>query len=599
MKGLEAAIVKALKEAGQADAQTRAKIYQSARDALDRAVSKQQLDGSDAAIEQHRKLEKIINSVEAEYQKAQMRKPEPEPEPDIFDLEPEELLMPETVLNPDDLVLPEEREPRRQPSATRDDVAQRNANRAEPPMEPTPFRSEDADFTGPEPTPRREAPAARSGRAARDVRAEPELWAERGERGRAEAPASQATHSDRPNRRRETEVPPRRNADAASRRPRAPVRSETHDPEFEDVFVREERQAPRRSGSARPQAGRPDWPEYDDIDWQDPGDRRQKGPRRPKMPAAEEPQWEGLDAAPEPELRHDQQDWDAVEAPRPAQRNGKRPRSRPDQQAGQTGRPPRARKRTRQDPPPPRASGHQPNRPVRWDEPDVDDGRGGRRSAGRNGKKRRFPIFSLILVMALVVAFVGIGVWWFIVGGLGLSSEERDMSVPNPPAQVESEDFAGSPRPQGRFSDDWVRVFSPDDITNVSANEDASVELLDEGSRAALRITSTNGDEAGEVSFELGPGVLQMMQDRESLVAITLRSASEEPTQTYIRCDFPGLGDCGRRRFDVAYELNDIIFNVDLRGAAATGLPGYIYINPDVTGASRSVDIYGIRIRPE
>ncbi|MBW8637747.1 hypothetical protein K1W69_11160 [Hoeflea sp. WL0058] len=589
MKGLETAIVKALKEAGQADAQTRAKIYQSARDALGRAISKQQLDGSDAAIEQHRKLEKIINSVEAEYQKAQMRKHEPEPEPDIFDLEPEELLMPETVLDPDDLVLPEEREPRRSRPASRDDDL----------MEPAPFTTVDLDFDRPEPKPRSEAPAARGGRAEQDMRAEPELRADRDARSRAEAPAPQAPRPDRPNRRRESEAPPRRNADGPARRPRAPVRKETQDPEFEDVFVQNERQTPRRSSGAQPQSVRPDWPEYDDIDWQDPGDRRQKGPRRPKTPAAEEPQWEGLDAAPEPVLRHDQQDWDAADAPRPVHRNGKRQRNRPDPQAGQTGRPPRARKRMRQDPPPPRASGHQPNRPVRWEEPEVDAGRGGRRSAGRNGKKRRFPIFSLVLVLALAVAFVGIGVWWFIVGGLGLSSEERDMSVPNPPAQVESEDFAGSPRPQGRFSDDWVRVFSPDDITNVSANDDASVELLDEGSRAALQITSANADEAGEVSFELGPGVLQMMQDRESLVAITLRSASEEPTQIYIRCDFPGLGDCGRRRFDVAYELNDIIFNVDLRGAAATGLPGYIYINPDVTGASRSIDIYGIRIRPE
>ena len=594
MKGLEAAILKALKEAGKADAQTRAKIYQSARDALGRAISKQQLEGSDAAIEQHRKLEKIINSVEAEYQKAQMRRPEPE----ILDLEPEDLLMPETVLNPDDLVLPEEREPRKSPPAAQDSAARRDGNRAEPPMEPSPFLDDDAEFDRPETPARRERPATRGEQSEPQMRADPELRAERSMRSRAEAPASQAPQPDRPNRQRDTEIP-RRNGDSAARRPRAPERNGTNDPDFDNIFVQDERHSPGRRASARPQAGRPDWPEYEDIDWRDPADRRQKGPRRPIRPAAEEPQLKGPDAVSEPAFPPDEDDWSAVESPAAAHRNGKRPRNRPEHQTGQGGRPPRARKRMRQDPAPPRPSAHQANRPVRWEDPEVDDGRAGRRAAGRNGQKRRFPIFSLILVLALVIAFVGIGVWWFIVGGLGLSSEERDMSVPNPPATVESEDFAGSPRPQGGFSDDWVRIFSPDDITTVSANADASVELLDEGSRAALQIASTNGDEAGEVSFELGPGVLQLMQDRESLVAVTLRSASEEPTQIYIRCDFPGLGDCGRRRFDVAYELNDIIFNVDLRGASATGLPGYIYINPDVTGASRSIDIYGIRVRPE
>lgn len=465
-------------------------------------------------------------------------------------------------------------------------------------MEPTPFLEDDADIYRPETPARRERPATRGEQSGPEMRADPEFRAERSMRSRAEAPAPQAPRPDHPNRQRETEVP-RSNGDSAARRPRAPDRNGADDPDFENIFVQDDRQSPGRRNSARPQAGRPDWPEYEDIDWQDPADRRQKGPRRPARPAAEEPQWDGPDAVPEPAFPPDEDDWRAVESPVAAHRNGKRPRNRPEPQTGQGGRPPRGRKRTRQDPPPPRASAHQANRPVRWDEPEVDDTRAGRRAAGRNGQKRRFPIFSLILVLALVVAFVGIGVWWFIVGGLGLSSEERDMSVPNPPATVESEDFAGSPRPQGGFSDDWVRIFSPDDITTVSASADASVELLDEGSRAALQISSGNGDEAGEVSFELGPGVLQMMQDRESLVAITLRSAGEEPTQIYIRCDFPGLGDCGRRRFDVAYELNDIIFNVDLRGASATGLPGYIYINPDVTGASKSIDIYGIRVRPE
>jgi hypothetical protein len=229
-----------------------------------------------------------------------------------------------------------------------------------------------------------------------------------------------------------------------------------------------------------------------------------------------------------------------------------------------------------------------------------DGGGKARRGMGeaRPGKKRR-PIFSLILVIALVVAFVGIGVVWVIVGDVLQTPAQRDTSVPNPPATINSEDFAGLPSPDGAFSGDWIDVFSPQDLSRVAGRNAARIDLVETDGRDALRVVSTGGDADGEVLFELGPGILQSLAGRKSMVAMTMRSVTEAPTQIYVRCQLPGNGDCGRYRFDVTYEAGDVIFSLDLAGSGGGAQPGYLAINGDVTGAGNGVDIYGIRIRPQ
>ena len=165
----------------------------------------------------------------------------------------------------------------------------------------------------------------------------------------------------------------------------------------------------------------------------------------------------------------------------------------------------------------------------------------GRQSAPK--KKRRWPIFSMILVTALVVSFIGIGIIWVMVGGVLKTPIERDTSVPNPPAKITSEDFAGRPSPDGAFSGDWIDVFVPQNISSVSAGSDAQVALVDTDNREALRVVSANAEANGEALFEVGPGILQSLGGQTALVAMTMRSATETPTQIYVRCHLPGNGD--------------------------------------------------------
>ncbi len=214
-------------------------------------------------------------------------------------------------------------------------------------------------------------------------------------------------------------------------------------------------------------------------------------------------------------------------------------------------------------------------------------------------EKRRRPFFSIILVVSLALAFLGIGVMWAIFSGIMLSPEQRDTSVPNPPATINSEDFAGNPSADGAFSGDWIDVFSPDDISRVAGRGGAKAALIESGGRPALQVVSQSTGPDGEVLFELGAGILDTLAGRQSLVAMTLRSSTEVPTQIYVKCILPGGGECGRHRFDVTYEVNDVVFSLDLTKQETSGEPGFLALNSDVAGTNSGIDIYAIRVRPQ
>lgn len=254
-------------------------------------------------------------------------------------------------------------------------------------------------------------------------------------------------------------------------------------------------------------------------------------------------------------------------------------------------------------PPPPRKDKRRRRKRADASLPDMDllgESIGAaQRPAKQKRQKRRRPIFSLILVSALLIAFVGIGILWALYSGIFLSEEQRDTSIPNPPAKIEGEDFAGNPPADGTFSGDWIAVFTPDDISRISGRAAATAALVESNGAQALQVVSADPGVNGEVLFELNPDILRRLAGQKSLVAMTLRSSAEEPTQIYIKCELSGDGSCGRHRFDVNYEAGDVVFSIDLTERAADGAPGFLALNSDVTGSGRGVDVYAIRMRPQ
>jgi hypothetical protein len=216
-------------------------------------------------------------------------------------------------------------------------------------------------------------------------------------------------------------------------------------------------------------------------------------------------------------------------------------------------------------------------------------------------EKRKRPVFAGIFSAAVMLSFLGIGVWWLIESGALTTAEQRDTGVPNPPPSLTRDDFAGGPQqlnPGSGFSGDWANVYTPGRDGAPVTRANASAEVVEQDDGNVLRIISRSGDQSGEVLVPLGADVMQALAGRQSALAISVRSASSETTQIYVTCDFSVLGDCGRRRFDVTYDTSDILLSLDYDRALAPNEAGYLAINSDISGGGNGIDLLAIRIRP-
>ena len=213
-------------------------------------------------------------------------------------------------------------------------------------------------------------------------------------------------------------------------------------------------------------------------------------------------------------------------------------------------------------------------------------------------EKRRRGVFASIFSAAVMLSFLGIGIWWLIQSGALKSAAERDTSVPNPPPSLRRDDSAGGPHhltPGAGFSGEWANVYTPGRDGAARVRGSASAEVIEENGGNVLRITS--GNATGEVLVPLGAEVMQALAGRQSVLALTVRAASPDATQIYVRCEFSVLGDCGRHRFNVTYDTTDFLFNLDYDRALAPNQGGDLVINSDISGAGKSIDLLAVRIR--
>ncbi|WP_296065680.1 hypothetical protein [uncultured Agrobacterium sp.] len=226
------------------------------------------------------------------------------------------------------------------------------------------------------------------------------------------------------------------------------------------------------------------------------------------------------------------------------------------------------------------------------------------RPEGAVGRRKRRGLFARLFIYVTILAFIGFGAWWVYSSGLLLSPEQRDTSVPNPPAQVQAEDFNGTePAPSlsaGRgFSDDWVEVFNAErGSSGVSAGPRATVENIATPAGKALRVTSKSVAQDGAVSIEVPVEVMRDMAGKSSTISLTLQSSSDRQTQVSVSCDFSTLGDCSRHRFTATAERADMLLNATFERSIAPNAPGKVFINSDIDGSGRPVNLYSVRILP-
>lgn len=226
--------------------------------------------------------------------------------------------------------------------------------------------------------------------------------------------------------------------------------------------------------------------------------------------------------------------------------------------------------------------------------------------------RRSRGFLARLMIWSVVLAALGIGAWWVYSSGLLLSEAERDTSVPNPPPRVESEDFSGAAGPavqqvpagpqaldtQGGFSDDWIEVFEPQQVSALRPRSNALVDIVTASDGNAAQITSRSGDAAGAIEVTVPTEVLREMAGRTSTIALTVQSTDDKPVQISVECDFPRMGDCPRHRFTVNPQKLDALFRVSFDSGMAPSTPGRLLINADLAGGGRGVNLYAIRVLP-
>ncbi|PPJ47953.1 hypothetical protein C0075_20820 [Rhizobium sp. KAs_5_22] len=269
-----------------------------------------------------------------------------------------------------------------------------------------------------------------------------------------------------------------------------------------------------------------------------------------------------------------------------------------------------------------------------WPEPSVDkpDGRPlgeavdeaieVRAEAPIRPRKPRRGVYSRLFALSILFATLGMGAWWVYSTGLLLSVSERDTSVPNPPPRAEEEDFTGAepaakpaPQPatdqpaettaeprvldtQSGFSDSWIQVFEPKQISAIRARGNALVDVVAASDGTAVQVVSRSADADGSAEITVPTEVLQEMAGRTSTIAVTLQSADDKPVQISIACDFGRLGDCARHRFTVNPEKSDVLFRVSFDRTMSPGTAGRLLLNGDLGGTGRGVNLYSVRILP-
>lgn len=216
-------------------------------------------------------------------------------------------------------------------------------------------------------------------------------------------------------------------------------------------------------------------------------------------------------------------------------------------------------------------------------------------------RRRVGAAFARLFVGVTLLALVALGAWWAYDTGLFMSAAERDTSVPNPPVASEGEDFSpkepGAPEKPGESdaARDWITVFTPRDPSTVQAPAGTAAEVVGSGDTQALRIASSSADAA--VTFDVGEGVLEKLAGAKAVFNVVARAKEGEPTQMSITCQFSDFGDCGRKRYEVANERGEYLFEVAFPHKKPGG-GGTISIVSDVTNGGKPVDILQIRAAP-
>jgi hypothetical protein len=218
--------------------------------------------------------------------------------------------------------------------------------------------------------------------------------------------------------------------------------------------------------------------------------------------------------------------------------------------------------------------------------------------AARKRRRGGF-LLPLLLQLTILAALIGGVLWWISANG-GVEQAGRRVVESGAGLIATTGQDGSAPALRsgaGQFEGDWTPLLTPADGDRLSPGAGARIDASGEDSAGGgIVVTSSSASADGEVGLSVASDLVSAMAGREVLVAVTARAA-DGPTQISVRCAFSGGAECGRNRFEVDAQATDLLFNMLLPAdAAAAG--GTLFINADVQGQGRSIEILSVRFRP-
>jgi hypothetical protein len=215
---------------------------------------------------------------------------------------------------------------------------------------------------------------------------------------------------------------------------------------------------------------------------------------------------------------------------------------------------------------------------------------------GRAAKPRRRRSFLAgLLTWVISLAVVALACWWFYTSGMVQSVMQEAIQAADRAARGQ----AGTPfDPRGGFSDEWAVVFKPADVAKLTVGGAAKAEAVAGSDGPAVRLTSADSGETGDVVVEVPADLLRQMAAKTSTIAITVQSSANQAVQFSVRCDFGSLGDCSRHRFTATQERLEALFSVAFDRTLAPNRPGRLILNAGLGEAGTSILLYSVRILP-
>ena len=74
--------------------------------------------------------------------------------------------------------------------------------------------------------------------------------------------------------------------------------------------------------------------------------------------------------------------------------------------------------------------------------------------------------------------------------------------------------------------------------------------------------------------FSIGEGILQQLAGKKAVFDIVAAADKGSPTQISVLCGFAGLGDCGRKRYQIDDATSDNLFQIEFPAGAPQGAGG-------------------------